>query len=763
MSTDLYGVRVLEVDEVNARLRLRIFVVYYDTNYKYHQPVPDDRSFFVRVLCDKDALGEDISHDEQYDEGYIDRNAFRYIDRFVELARRNHPLASYDGYFDFYYERGGAWKDEEKLVQADYDVFVTKPEYVRAFTVGDSWGSTSYQTAADDLTMADYPHIPDLNDARTFTPFTDLEGEASTVDDLQFSADGTLLLAVHNEGGWRVFDLEDFSVVAEHVDIDDWNAAPGWTADGRVAWCVDGEWIAQRLDTGEREPIEIFGHQSSADGARHVVVVEPDDEGGECVARIRDASGTIHFEQPIGFDLMVYAAFDGEGRVAALSEETKSTIVIHFENGATTPLTDLRVNNMGMSPDGRYVVASTFGDAGIVVIRVSDGAIVRSLKHDRGRIPTGAAWSMDGSRVATSWCNRTGYSSFIQIHRTGAALMAAAQQTLTPPEPAGDSDITDVARLYIRQTAAFSSGWSDHLSDDFMDMHLAMQTMGLTGLDLVGHISGKEVQAATRAYEAIIATARGDGAAAKTALTQADELLSGHEVPEWAMTFTYAPLAAARWRLGDHERAAALLTMARVGLEDEANPFQKRAVLCRALMEMGRLDAVREIVDAAETGWVSDFHIRTLIDLIDLGAFELLQHVYGKWVEDDEWDAKEAVQKRLMDRDSDEARAVLAALFEEDELDDEDEDEDLSDDAFAVLCRRGAWPAAYAQISAEKPTLRNSMWSTVASAALQRRDVHILIDALGQLPCTDMNSTGLRALQNAFLTMAGRHHKLYHP
>ena len=118
MSTDLYGVRVLEVDPDASRLRLRVFVVYYDTQYEYHQPVPDDRSFFVRVLCDRDALGDDIDSESRFDEKYIDSNAFRFVDRFEELERRNFPVESYESLADFYYERSGGWENEEQLVQA---------------------------------------------------------------------------------------------------------------------------------------------------------------------------------------------------------------------------------------------------------------------------------------------------------------------------------------------------------------------------------------------------------------------------------------------------------------------------------------------------------------------------------------------------------------------------------------------------------------------------------------------------------------------
>ena len=134
-------------------MRLRVFVVYYDTQYKYHQPIPDNRSFFVRILCDRDALGDDIDGDSQFDEDYIDSNAFRFVERVEELERRNFPVESYDTLADFYYERGGGWENEEQLVQADYDLFVTRPEYLAPFAVGDSWGTTSYQTDADGLTL----------------------------------------------------------------------------------------------------------------------------------------------------------------------------------------------------------------------------------------------------------------------------------------------------------------------------------------------------------------------------------------------------------------------------------------------------------------------------------------------------------------------------------------------------------------------------------------------------------------------------------
>ena len=50
MSTDLYGVRVLEVAPRESRVRFRVYVVYYDTAARTHAPIPDDPSFFVQEL-----------------------------------------------------------------------------------------------------------------------------------------------------------------------------------------------------------------------------------------------------------------------------------------------------------------------------------------------------------------------------------------------------------------------------------------------------------------------------------------------------------------------------------------------------------------------------------------------------------------------------------------------------------------------------------------------------------------------------------------
>ncbi|WP_433511661.1 hypothetical protein ACQP2T_49005 [Nonomuraea sp. CA-143628] len=101
MSTDLYGVRVLDCDPGALRARLRIFVVYYLTHDKDHAPLPDgDLDFFFKMLWDAaynhremepyDVLT--VTMDEFLDENWVAANSKRYIRRVERVAARNYPV-----------------------------------------------------------------------------------------------------------------------------------------------------------------------------------------------------------------------------------------------------------------------------------------------------------------------------------------------------------------------------------------------------------------------------------------------------------------------------------------------------------------------------------------------------------------------------------------------------------------------------------------------------------------------------------------------
>ncbi|WP_330358850.1 tetratricopeptide repeat protein [Streptomyces chartreusis] len=162
MSTDLYGVRVLDVDPQRRLTRLRVFVVYYEPSWGSDDLLPEDPSFFFRVLWegpyDRSVLGAGagrelndlVTQDEYLDEGWVDEHTHRFVANVRRLATRNHPMdeTAWNRLSTFYYERDGAWEDEQLLVQGDYEVEVTDSRWLASLRPGDTWGTTSYPTEA---------------------------------------------------------------------------------------------------------------------------------------------------------------------------------------------------------------------------------------------------------------------------------------------------------------------------------------------------------------------------------------------------------------------------------------------------------------------------------------------------------------------------------------------------------------------------------------------------------------------------------------
>jgi hypothetical protein len=170
MSTELYHLRVLDVAAPERRARLRVFNIDWDEEGDEirSRPLADDPSFFMRVLWevanDLDGpLAAGITLDEFLDEDWIDTNTWRYVERVERLVVRNEPFTAAHVARDdaaMASSRAGnqvpsgtwgfdSWAgDEESLLQADYDVWVTDPRWLHGLFAGATWGTTCYPTAA---------------------------------------------------------------------------------------------------------------------------------------------------------------------------------------------------------------------------------------------------------------------------------------------------------------------------------------------------------------------------------------------------------------------------------------------------------------------------------------------------------------------------------------------------------------------------------------------------------------------------------------
>jgi len=161
MSTDLYGIRVLDVRPEECRVRLRVLVIYHDHRNVDGRSVltgyvslPRDASFFLGVLHGVEVDGrhvhtpvrEAVHVDHLLDPAWLERNLFRFVERVEQLAVRNDPpRAQYWAYLEsFDYADRGYWEETERRPQADYDVWVTEPRWLDQIREGQTWGTPMF-------------------------------------------------------------------------------------------------------------------------------------------------------------------------------------------------------------------------------------------------------------------------------------------------------------------------------------------------------------------------------------------------------------------------------------------------------------------------------------------------------------------------------------------------------------------------------------------------------------------------------------------
>lgn len=783
MSTDLYGVRVLSIDPSQSTINLRVFVVYYDTQYKNHQPIPDDKSFFVRALSDKDAFQDDLSDDDRFNEDYIDRNAFRYIADLKQLTTRNYPVKSYKNYADFYYERGGAWKDEDKLVQADFEVTVTNPDYLAPFTVGQSWGTTAYMTQADLLSPQDYAHIPDFSDlVHTFIPFADLSGEHTTADSLQFSPDGTMLAVMNNESGVRVFSTQDWSLITYRKRAHAWGDYFDWADHHtlRLSQLKEG--------TTKQTKVKLPALSTPTSPTPYKLLMT------RFALEIK-AKRKLIYSISTPEDTLLFASVSPTAQRAAISIETEEAFIQDLDTNTKHPLPKLSYNGLAISPDGQYLAASAFSEGlGFLIIRLKDNTIIRSSPAPQRGLATAIAWSPTNNFVATSYCDARGYNSQIRIHRLGAAIEAQANIPVHHPTPIDAAGAQDFVRLFIEKTSLMETGWATHIDDRLHDLHIAL-VRAQQPLDLTTHMRSSHIKISALAYESFYLFEQGHTERANRALERAQDLLDVLDFGPAAYTQLYAPVAAATWRSGYPEFAQNLFDSAAANLDNTSNPFQNHAILLRAYLMTDQLELARTLIDENPSNYTNHFHQIALTDLVDHKAFDLLGLAIPQWNVNDSWSATQNILDLLintknfsiatspaqinltahtsqlkaawqswLERDPDAAKKALeharnlpdadAALFDQlDQARHAPTPPAPQTDPLKLASAQGDWAAAYTHLNNAPRAQRAAYYQTIAQDALKQGATSIALDAINHLTFNDMNASGIHALHKAHATL----------
>jgi hypothetical protein len=306
MSTMMYGVRVLDVDRDDLRVRLKVFAVYYDTDSMSFPGVPETGLLFF-ALWERAPL---VELDHLLDFEWVDANARRFVSRVELVASANHPPT--DGHWerldDFYYLRDGGWKDEDLLIQFEYDVWVTDPRWLEPLKPGDAWQTAAFPLTADTWTAEDAPHLPDFE--RPATVLT-----VDSFSSLAFSDDGRYLAVCNPKGQVGVYDTTDWSQVGQAPAGDDWYLPRLMWVPGEHVVTVKShpEYVSPRpqwafnVITGTEvdAPVQL-GFTRSRDGVHRI---DKDDESNDVLF----TDGTARGPDAVPWKDVSYRAFTGDG------------------------------------------------------------------------------------------------------------------------------------------------------------------------------------------------------------------------------------------------------------------------------------------------------------------------------------------------------------------------------------------------------------------------------------------------------------------
>ncbi|RKT88445.1 WD domain-containing protein, G-beta repeat-containing protein [Saccharopolyspora antimicrobica] len=415
-----YEARVLDLAPDRWWVTLRVFVIDYDAERRWHAELPDDTGFFLSLLWEGadggGPLGGAVAWQEFADDGWLALNARWFVHEVERLAVRNHPLSDEDWEHisscqEQTGELDGSGPDEDRLVQADYKVRVTDPRWLEHLAPGLSWKGGYYPNPARRLRADDAPHVPDLTAPEAvLTPFTGYDYPHIVTS--AFSDDGRLLAATSEDGDLVVYDTGDWS---ERLRTSP--AAAGreimWAPGQHVITLKEDEddevrpW-AYDLDSNTETNLPVQpGRVRSRTGAFRV-------EFGD--GRVDFVSGQSSPDRAVRLgdessDLVMDVAFSADETRMFVAHDSE----VHVIEPATGTILDTItvpgdwLSAVAASPDGAYlaVAAEDWNDewkSTPDIYRVADRELImrypsKDLAQD-GFHPHALAWSPDGARLA---------------------------------------------------------------------------------------------------------------------------------------------------------------------------------------------------------------------------------------------------------------------------------------------------------------------------------------------------------------------------
>ncbi|MCA2175919.1 hypothetical protein LDL08_06975 [Nonomuraea glycinis] len=411
---------MLALEPERRKVTFEVFVVYYDTHAKTYPPLPDEPGFFLHVLWQQGRwehpLGEAITVDQILNDEWVNLHSRWFIENIERTSTANHPPQDedFERLYDFYYERPGGWKDEELLVQAEYEVHVTDPRWLEQLSVGDAWGTAAYPMAADDVRYEEAAYVPDLRNAVTLMPFEGRSKEAGTPGGLAFSDDGRYLAVASDKDGLLIYNTDDWT---EHADVDGVRIGlfpqlvwvPGEHVVALTAFQGDGQWA---YDVAARASVDVPRQPGKARSRTGRYRVDYG-EGYWLDAFVSD-SGIAEGVVPVGADdpefTVESAAFTAdESRLFVAGMGANIHVLDPSTVSIVGTIADVGegVKGLAVSPDGAYVAATVDtnryyepSEHELCVWRITDHKIIT---RRRGGIYGGPlAWSPDGRWLAAN-------------------------------------------------------------------------------------------------------------------------------------------------------------------------------------------------------------------------------------------------------------------------------------------------------------------------------------------------------------------------